>query len=105
MIIIENGIVKRDGEPVGNVVDNQVQVAKGLHHKVKAAIASIAGLPVVEVDSLPASDSDEPIRNEKEEPEPPQDHRGDKTPDWVEWLHRNRPEEAEQRYANRVISR
>jgi hypothetical protein len=39
------------------------------------------------------------------EPEPQQDHRGDKTPAWVDWLHRHNPEGAAKRYANRKISR
>lgn len=39
------------------------------------------------------------------DPEPPKDHRGDKTPAYIDWLFRNRPEEANRRYANRKISR
>ncbi len=122
MIETKDGQLFKDGAPVGVVDGNKLVVPEKLHHKTREQIERETGL-TVEVDpaagnpATPPSTADpgplpleppappEPPAPKVEEPEPLKDHRGDKTPAFVEWLFRNRPEEAAKRYANRRIAR
>jgi|GEM_PF-4295399 len=125
MIETKDGQVFKDGALVGVVEGETLVVPAKLHHKVVAQIEKETGLKVVvqAVEPKQPEDSNQPPEGSKqddpptppeppvepatvtEEPEPPKDHRGDKTPAYVEWMFRNRPEEAAKRYANRKIER
>ncbi|HWL54285.1 MAG TPA: hypothetical protein VNQ90_17730 [Chthoniobacteraceae bacterium] len=112
MIEIKDGAVYRDDEPIGTVDGDKLIVPEKLHHKVAEKIAKETGLTITvatpdgnpqEPPAAPPKQPEPPAK--VEEPEPPKDYRGDKTPAFVDWMFRNRPQEAANRYANRKISR
>lgn len=133
MIEIKDGAAYRDGERIGTVEGQSLIVTEKLHHQVVKKLEKETGLTVVvqapvgsaenqgvtpdspdlgatpdkpkEPETPPVEPPEPDPAPKIEEPEPPKDHRGDKTPAFVEWMFRNRPEEAATRYANRILSR
>lgn len=94
----ENGKILRNGEPVGSFNEESRQIEQlneELPPNVRGIIEGMLRSGTREADD-PEYSSEQP---------PPQDPKlGDKTPEYVAWLKRTNPKEAEKRYAGRRVN-